>query len=84
MAWLVGIGITLVIELFLAWRISLALARGTIKVDPLFWLADTFGFDFTVSRATNPFMYWAGTLFLGLIAVVVLVIFAAVAINNLR
>lgn len=84
MGWLVGIGITLVIELLLMWRISRALSTGAIKVDPLFWLADTFGFDFTVSRSTNPILYWLGTLFLVLIAVAVLAIFAAVAFNNLR
>jgi Mg2+ and Co2+ transporter CorA len=64
--------------------ISRALSGGTIKIDPLFWLADTFGFDFTVSRATSPILYWGGTLFLVLIAVAVLVIFAVVAASNLR
>jgi|HubBroStandDraft_1064217.scaffolds.fasta_scaffold1493002_2 hypothetical protein len=83
-AWLTGIAVTLVIELLLVWRISRALSTGTIKIDPLFWLADTFGFDFTVSRATNPIMYWLGTLAVMGLAFVVLAVFVLVAAINIR
>ena len=82
--WLVGIGITLVIELFLGWRIARALGTGRIKIDPLFWMADTLGFDFTVSRATNPILYWLGTLAVMGFAVAVLIVFVVVAAINLR
>jgi len=82
--WLFGIGITLIVELFLLWRIALALNRGIIKIDPLFWLADTFGFDFTVSRSGNPVMYWLGVLSVFAFAIVVLAIFAFAAVMNLR
>jgi hypothetical protein len=82
--WLLGIGVTLVVELFLIWRIARALNRGTIKIDPLFWLADTMGFDFTVSRATHPIMYWLGVLSVMLFAIAVLAIFVFAAAMNLR
>ena len=82
--WLIGIGITLLIELFLVWRIARALSTGRIKIDPLFWIADTFGFDFTVSRATNPILYWLGTFAVMAFAVAVLAMFVVAAIINLR
>jgi hypothetical protein len=82
--WLIGIGIVLLIELFLVWRIARALGRGTIKIDPLFWLADTFGFDFTVNRASNPVMYWLGVLAVMAFGVLVLAVFVVVAVINLR
>ena len=82
--WLVGIGITLLIELFLVWRIARALSRGAIKIDPLFWLADTWGFDFTVSRATSPILYWLGVLAVMASAIAVLAIFVVAAVINLR
>jgi hypothetical protein len=82
--WLIGIGITVLIELFLVWRISRALSTGRIKIDPLFWVADTFGFDFTVSRATSPILYWLGTFAVMVFAVAVLIVFVVVAALNLR
>jgi hypothetical protein len=82
--WLIGIGITVLIELFLVWRIARALSRGTIKIDPLFWVADTLGFDFTANRATNPVMYWFGVFATMAFAVLVLAVFVVVAAINLR
>jgi hypothetical protein len=82
--WLIGIGVTVLIELFLVWRIFRALSTGRIKIDPLFWVADTLGFDFTVSRATNPILYWLGTFAVMAFAVAVLAVFVVVAALNLR
>lgn len=82
--WLLAIGLTVAIEAFLVWRLSRALSRGSIRIDPLFWLADTLGLDFTASRATNPIMYWGGVLSLVLFGIAVLALFIVVAVVNLR
>jgi hypothetical protein len=80
--WAIAIGLTIFIEAFLVWRLSRVLDRGTIKIDPLFWLADVFGFDFTVYRATNPVMYWGGVLAMMFFGIMVLVIFATIVVGN--
>lgn len=69
--WAIAIGLTVAIEAFLVWRLLRALDRGVIKIDPLFWIADTLGLDFTVSRATNPILYWGGVLSLVICGLVV-------------
>ena len=80
--WAIAIGLTVAIEAFLVWRLLRALDRGVIKIDPLFWIADTFGLDFTVSRATNPIMYWGGLLSLMLFGLGVLAIFIVIVVVN--
>jgi hypothetical protein len=56
------------------WRVLRALNRGVIKIDPLFWLADTWGSEFTVIRAWNPFWYWFGIVTTLIVGPVVLLI----------
>jgi hypothetical protein len=80
--WAIAIGLTIFIEAFLVWRLSRVLDRGTIKIDPLFWVADTLGLDFTVSRSINPFLYWGGVLCLMLFGILVLVIFVLIVLVN--
>jgi hypothetical protein len=80
--WAIAIGLTLAVELFVSWRIMRALNRGSLKVDPLFWLADTLGWDFIADRETNPIVYWGGLLFLVLVDIVVLAVFAAIVVAN--
>jgi hypothetical protein len=74
---IIGFGVLILIEAFVISRLARALNRGVIKIDPLFWLSDTFGFEFSVARATNPFWYWLGivtTLFVGLMVLAILVV----------
>ena len=80
--WAIAVGLTFVIEAFLVWRFLRALDRGVIKIDPLFWIADTFGLDFTVSRATNPIMYWGGVVSLVGFGFIVLAIFIVIVAVN--
>jgi hypothetical protein len=80
--WAIAIGLTVAIEALLVWRLLRALDRGVIKIDPLFWIADAFGLDFTVSRATNPIMYWGGVLSLVIFGLVVSAIFILIVVVN--
>jgi hypothetical protein len=80
--WAIAIGLTVLIEGVLVWRFLRALDRGVIKIDPLFWIADTFGLDFTVSRDANPILYWGGVLSLVLFGIAVLTIFIAIVVAN--
>jgi hypothetical protein len=84
LAWAVIVGVTVVIELFLAWRIVTAFGRGTVMIDPLFWVADWLGFEFTVSRARSPIFYWAGVLFLMACFAIVLALFVTIAVINMK
>jgi hypothetical protein len=84
LAWCVVIGIMLGIELYLAWRVATALSRGSVVIDPLFWVADWLGLEFVINRAANPLLYWLGILFLMLLFVVVLALFMTVSVINLR
>jgi len=77
---LVAIGITLLIEIFMVWKINRALSRGTIRFDPFMILTSTLGFDLTASRATSPILYWIGVLLAIGFAVVVLAIFILIAV----
>ena len=76
------IGLTILIEAFLVWRLLRALHRGVIKIDPLFWIADTLELDFTVSRAINPIVCWGGMVSLVLSGIVVLAIFIVIVAVN--
>lgn len=78
----IGIGLTILAEAFVIWRVMRALNRGVIKIDPLFWLTDTFGLEFTVMRARNPFWYWFGIVMTVIVGLVVLVIFVAIVTYN--
>jgi hypothetical protein len=80
--WAIAIGLTVAIEALLVWRLLRALDRGVIKIDPLFWIADAFALDFTVSRATNPIMYWGGVLSLVIFGLVVSAIFILIVVVN--
>ncbi|MBV9862407.1 MAG: hypothetical protein JO267_09700 [Alphaproteobacteria bacterium] len=71
----IGLGVIMLIEAFVIWRVGRALNRGMIKIDPLFWLTDIFGGEFTAARARHPFWYWFGivsTVMVGQILVVLL------------
>ena len=80
----IAIGLIILIEVIAIWRIARALSRGVIKIDPLFWLTDTWGFEFTLTRAQNPFWYWVSILVTAIIGLFFLVIFRALITNNVH
>jgi hypothetical protein len=77
------IAVLALVDAFVVWRFMLALSRGRMTIDPLFWI-DTPSFGgFEVTRARNPIFYWGGMLslmLLGLVLFGVVVLTAFVAI----
>jgi hypothetical protein len=66
--------VTVLAEAIVIWRVLRALNRGVIKIDPLLWLTDMLGSEFTVIRARNPLWYWFGivtTLIVGLVVLLI-------------
>lgn len=80
--WIVASAATLVVELFLLWKIVTILARGWINVDLKFWTTWYGGMGVTAERGNDPILYWTGTL--GVVGLAVLIggIYAAVLINH--
>ncbi len=76
--------VTVLAEAIVIWRVLRALNRGVIKIDPLFWLADTWGFEFTVMRARNPFWYWFGIVATLIVGLVVLLIGGSIATSKVN
>lgn len=80
--WGVGSAATLVVELFLVWKIVTILARGTINVDLKFWTTWYGGMGVTAEREAEPILYWTGTFGVVVLAVLIAGVYAAVLMNH--
>jgi hypothetical protein len=73
-----GLGICLIVELILLWRIAVILVSGAVNMDLLFWTTWRGGLDVTAERAEEPILYWTATFGLLVAAIVVAGVFAAI------
>jgi hypothetical protein len=80
----IAAGIIVLIEVIVVWRIARALNRGVIKIDPLFWLTDTWGLEVTLTQARNPFWYWFSIVITAIIGLFFLVILKAIVTGNVH
>lgn len=73
-----GLGICLIVELILLWRIAVILLSGAFTIDLMFWTTWRSGLDITAERSQEPILYWAAMFSLLVLAFVAAGIFAAI------